>query len=418
MLKSLSLRVVIALILGVAVGAWARNAGVPEAANVVGYVEAFGGLWLNALRMTVVPLVFCLVVTGIASVADATATGRLAARAVALFSFLLVCAALYSIAATNGLLAAWPIDADAARGFLAGAPAPDPAAAEEAGGFARWLQSLAPANPIRAAAEEAILPLVVFAVFFGFAATRLPEATKDNLVGFFRGVAETMIVIVHWVLIAAPIGVFALSLGVGLRAGFGAVGVLAHYVAVVSLVTAGITIIALLLAVTWGRAPVGRFASAAAAPLAVAFSTQSSLASLPAMLEAARDGLGVPRRVTDLVLPLAVAVFRFTSPVANLAVALYIASLYGMTPAPLQLAGAVVVAFAVSIGSVGLPGQVSFLASMTPICIALGVPIELLGVFLAVEVVPDIFRTLGNVGGDLAATLILRDKKETALDET
>lgn len=410
MFKSLSVRVVIALILGVAAGAFVRTEA-PGLETAAGYVEAFGGLWLNALRMTVVPLVFSLVVIGIASVADAAATGKLAARAVLLFAVLLVCAALYSIAATSGLLTVWPIDSEAARAFLSGAP-PAGEPPPQSGGFARWLQSLAPSNPIAAAAEEAILPLVIFAVFFGFAATRLGEEQKAAIVTLFRAVAEAMIVIVHWVLIAAPIGVFALSLGVGLRAGFGAVGVLAHYVAVVSLVTLGITIVALALAITWGRAPPARFAAAAGAPLAVAFSTQSSLASLPAMLEAARAGLGVPRRITDLVLPLAVAVFRFTSPVANLAVALYIASLYGLTPAPLALIGAVVVAFAVSIGSVGLPGQVSFIASMTPICIALGVPIELLGVFLAVEVVPDIFRTLGNVSGDLAATLILSDRRE------
>ncbi|NWG53244.1 MAG: cation:dicarboxylase symporter family transporter [Hydrogenophilaceae bacterium] len=411
MFKSLSVRVVIALVLGVAAGAYVRTEA-PALQEAAGYVEAFGGLWLNALRMTVVPLVFSLVVIGIASVADAAATGRLAARAVLLFSVLLVFAALYSIAATSGLLQVWPIDPAAARAFLAGAPAGEAAPAAPEGGFARWLQSLAPSNPIAAAAEEAILPLVVFAVFFGFAATRLGEEQKAAIVNLFRAIAEAMIVIVHWVLIAAPIGVFALSLGVGLRAGFGAVGVLAHYVAIVSLVTLGITIIALFLAITWGRAPAARFAAAAGAPLAVAFSTQSSLASLPAMLEAARTGLGVPRRITDLVLPLAVAVFRFTSPVANLAVALYIAALYGLSPTPLALIGAVVVAFAVSIGSVGLPGQVSFIASMTPICIALGAPVELLGVLLAVEVAPDIFRTRGNVSGDLAATLILSDKKE------
>ncbi|MBI1186574.1 MAG: cation:dicarboxylase symporter family transporter [Alphaproteobacteria bacterium] len=412
MFKSLSVRVVLALLLGVAAGAFVRTEA-PGLEAAAGYVEAFGGLWLNALRMTVVPLVFSLVVIGIASVADAAATGRLAARAVLLFSVLLVGAAAYSIAATGGLLTVWSVDADAARAFLGAAPpAAEAAPASLEGGFARWLQSLAPSNPIAAAAEEAILPLVIFAIFFGFAATRLGDEQKTAIVTLFRAIAEAMIVIVQWVLIAAPLGVFALSLGVGLRAGFGAVGVLAHYVTVVSLVTLGITIVALLLAVTWGRAPIARFAAAAGAPLAVAFSTQSSLASLPAMLEAARAGLGVPRRVTDLVLPLAVAVFRFTSPVANLAVALYIASLYGIAPTPLALIGAIVVAFAVSVGSVGLPGQVSFIASMTPICIALGVPIELLGVLLAVEVVPDIFRTLGNVSGDLAATLILSDKKE------
>jgi Na+/H+-dicarboxylate symporter len=158
--------------------------------------------------------------------------------------------------------------------------------------------------------------------------------------------------------------------------------------------------------------PFLKFARATAPAGVVAFSTQSSLATLPAMLEVAREGLGVPARVTDLVLPLAVAVFRFTSPVANLAVAYFIAHLYGFQPSPLQMTGAIFAAFAASVGAVGLPGQVSFFISMAPICLALGVPLDLLGILLAVEVVPDIFRTVGNVMGDLAATTILRRQTE------
>jgi Na+/H+-dicarboxylate symporter len=140
---------------------------------------------------------------------------------------------------------------------------------------------------------------------------------------------------------------------------------------------------------------------------AVAASTQSSLATLPVMIECARDELGIAARVAHLVLPLAVAVFRYTSPLGNLAVCFFVAALYGLQPGVLQIAAALFVAFAVSVGSVGLPGQVSFLASVAPICLALGVPVEILGILVAVEVVPDIFRTLGNVTADLAVTTVL-----------
>ena len=282
--------------------------------------------------------------------------------------------------------------------------------------FTTWLQSIAPSNPVKAAAEDLILPLVTFAIFFGFAATRLPATLRDPLVTLFKAIAEAVIVIVHWVLLAGPFGVFALSLGVGLVSGLGAAGALAHYILVVTAVTAIATPIAILLAMVFGGVSLGKFAAASAPVLAIAFSTQSSLASLPAMLESARGPLNVPPRITDLVLPLAVAVFRFTSPIANLAVCFFIAHIYGLQPSALQIASAVFVAFAVSVGSVGLPGQVSFVASVAPICLTLGLPIELLGIFLAVEVIPDIFRTTGNVTGDLAATMILdrSDKAETA----
>jgi Na+/H+-dicarboxylate symporter len=216
-----------------------------------------------------------------------------------------------------------------------------------------------------------------------------------------------MVVIVRWILLAGPIGVLGLSIGVGLRAGLGAAGTLAHYVAVVAGVTAASTVLAWLIAVTAGREPVGRFTAAAAPVWAIAASTQSSLASLPAMLQAALGSLKIPARIADVVLPLAVAIFRFTSPVANLSVCFFIAHLYGVEPTMLQILGSIVVAYAVSIASVGLPGQVSFVASFAPICLALGVPTDLLGILIAVEVIPDIFRTLGNTTADMAATSIL-----------
>jgi Na+/H+-dicarboxylate symporter len=149
---------------------------------------------------------------------------------------------------------------------------------------------------------------------------------------------------------------------------------------------------------------------------AIAVSTQSSLASLPAMLDAALRGLDIPARIADVVLPLAVAVFRFTSPVANLAVVYFCAHLYGIEPTLFQIGVGLVVAYAVSIAAVGLPGQVSFIASIAPICLAMGVPTELLGILIAVEIIPDIFRTLGNVTGDLAATAILSRKDKPDAD--
>jgi len=409
--KVLSFIVLAALAAGIAVGAWIR-ADAPQLTEAANIIEAFGGLWLNALRMTVVPLVVSLLIVGIASVADAAKTGGLVLRAIILFSVLLIFAALYSIAVTNSALQYWPIDPGPASAFLTGAGAGAPEI-DAPPSFGEWLQGLAPANPVQAAADNAILPLVVFSVFFGFAATRLEATLRDSIVTFFRAVSEAMIVVVRWVLVAGPFGVFALALGVGLRAGFGAAQTLAHYVVLVSAVTLGVTFIAWLVAILFARQPIARFTTAAAPVWAIAASTQSSLASLPAMLDAALRGLGVPARVADVALPLAVAVFRFTSPVANIAVCIFVARLYGIEPTLFQYVGAVFVAFGVSVGSVGLPGQISFVASIAPISLALGVPTELLGILLAVEVIPDIFRTLGNVTGDLAATSILA-RGETA----
>jgi Na+/H+-dicarboxylate symporter len=408
MIRSRSVLVLAALAAGMALGLWLRDARGASA-----LIEPFGGLWLNALRMTVAPLLFALLVTGVASFADAAAAGRLAGQAAILFSGLLIFAALYSVAAANGLIALWPVDRQAAAAFLASLHG---AASAEVGppSFGQWIESIAPANVIRSAANDDVLPLAVFAVIFGFAVTRLREDSRDRLVAFFRAAADTMIVIVGWVLWAAPAGVFALAVGVGARAGLGAAGVLAHYIAIVSLTITGVIAIAYVLATTLARVSIGAFAAAIAPAQAVAISTQSSLASLPAMIEAARKSLRTPAQIVDLALPLAVAVFRLTSPVANLAVAFFIAALYGVTPDPLRIVGAIAVSFAVSVGSVGLPGQVSFFTSLAPICLTLGLPLDLLGVLLAVEVIPDIFRTVGNVTGDLAATAILHRQEGLA----
>ena len=408
-MKVISLLVLAALVAGIVVGALIRS-DAPGLTPFANNVEAFGSLWLNTLRMTVVPLVVSLLITGIASVADTARTGGLVLRAIILFTFLIFCAALYTTFATNFWLDLWPLDPAAAQAFVAGV-GDDAVIVREAPSFGDWISSLAPTNPVRAAADDGVLSLVVFSIFFGFAATQLEASLRQSIVTFFRAVSEAMIVVVRWVLLAAPLGVFALALGVGLRAGFGAAETLVQYVVIVTGVTAGSTLLAWLIAVTWGRQPIARFTAAAAPVWGIAASTQSSLASLPAMLDAALRGLKIPAHVADVTLPLAVALFRFTSPVANLAVCFFIAHLYGLEPSMLQIVSAIFVAYAVSIAAVGLPGQVSFVASIAPICLALGVPTEVLGILIAVEVIPDIFRTLGNVTGDLAATSILAGKQ-------
>lgn len=405
MLKWLSIITLAALAAGVVVGALVGGTGDAGLIGITTEIEYIGSLWLNLLRMTVIPLVFSLLVTGVASVADAASTGRLAARTIWVFGVLLAAATTFACVAFPLLLSLWPVDQQAAANFIAGAggqpvqPASPPT-------LGQWLAALAPGNAVQAAAEGAVLPLVVFALFFGFAATQLPAGQRAPMVGFFRAVADTMIIIVRWVLYAAPLGVFALALGVGLTAGVGIVGLIAQYIVIVSAVTAAIVPLAFLFAFLWGRANPGRFTNAIAPVLAVAVSSRSSLASLPLMVERSRDAMGVPERVVNLVLPLAVAVFRMTSPVANLGVVFFCAAVYGHDLSIGAIAVGGLVAIAISIGSVGLPGEISFIASVAPISMAMGVPIELLGILVAVEAVPDIFRTVGNVSADMAATVI------------
>jgi Na+/H+-dicarboxylate symporter len=153
--------------------------------------------------------------------------------------------------------------------------------------------------------------------------------------------------------------------------------------------------------------PVRRFAAGILPAQAIAASTQSSLASLPAMLDCAQSRLGYGREVTGLVLPMAVTLFRVTSPAQYVAVASFVAWAYGLELSALQLAMGAALAVVISLGSVGLPGQVSFMATNLPVVQAMGLPADPLGLLLAVDTIPDAVATTGNVTGDLTATAIV-----------
>lgn len=373
----------------------------------VATAELVGGLWLDALRMTIVPLVFALIVSGIASTAGAASAGGVTRLSIILFVALLALAAVATALLAPMLLALWPPPAEAAAALREGMGVAT--AIPEYPGIAVMLRSMVPSNPVAAAAAGAILPLVLFALVFGFACAHAAESMRHPVLRFFEGLAATMLVMIHWILRIAPLGVFALASVVGARTGLGAVGAFAHYVVLISLMCILAMLAGYLMATFVGGVPLRRFMRAAAPAQAVAISTQSSLASLPAMLEGARQQLDTPQRVAGVTLPLAVSIFRITGPVANLAVAIYIATVLGIDLGPAQLAAGGATAVVMVFAGVGVPSQVTFFAVIAPICLVMGIPIEMLALLIAVETIPDIFRTTANVTVDLAvATVVTR----------
>jgi Na+/H+-dicarboxylate symporter len=257
---------------------------------------------------------------------------------------------------------------------------------------------------------------VVFALFLGFALTRIAPARRTLLMEFFQAIADAMIVIVRWVLWIAPLGVFALILSVCARSGLGMLSALGVYVLVECLLYLSVTVMMLPLAVAFGGEKLRRFALALVPAQAVAISTQSSLASLPAMLESADRRLGYPQQVAALVLPMAVSLFRLTSPVQYVTSAVFIAWAYGIDLTTAQLLAGALLAVVISLGSVGLPGQVTFIATNLPVAQAMGLPLSPLGLMLAVDTIPDALATLGNVTGDMTATSIVarQSRRDTA----
>jgi len=392
----------IALVVGLTLGAMIGTAESGARAEALGVAAFVGSLWLNALKMTVIPLVVALLIVGIAKGREAASGGIIAGRAVLWIVVICTCSAIFGAAMITLLTRAFPLPretAGALQSALAGieqSTTPLPAIAD-------FFKGIVPANVFGAATNGDVLPLVVFSILFALALGSVSDHGRKAVVTLFEAVADALLVIIGWVLWVAPLGVFALAYTVGAAAGGSAFAGLGHYIVLISVIGILVTLAAYPLAAVAGRVGLVRFAKGMIGPQAVAISTRSSLASLPAMLTAART-MGLREQVSDVALPIAVALFRGTGPAMNTAVAFYAAHWLGYEPSLTQIIAATAVGAVMSYGAVSLPGEVSFISSIAPIAIALGIPIAPLALLVAVEMIPDIFRTVGNVTMDVAVT--------------
>ena len=380
------------LLAGIAGAALGAPQGVSDIAGLV------GGLWLRALQMTIIPLVAALLVLGLVQMIMAARVGTAARRMLLTMIAVQLAGGAFTAAVMPALLRAVPVP-QGGRAFLADSPD----TVGEVPKVLDFMASLISPNVIAAAAETAMLPLTIFFVMFAVAITRLPADQGDRLLGFFHALGNVMLLIIGWVLAIAPIGVFALAFGVGVQSGGGAFAALGHYVLTVTLMGTFIFVLAYAIAAGLGRTGLLSFTKAVLPAQAVALSTQSSLASLPAMLDSA-GRLGLRPATAEFVLPLAVVIFRATSASMNLAVVYYIAALAGIEVSlPIAIAG-ILIASVISLSAVSLPGSISFVVSIGPIALAMGVPVEPLALLVAVEMLPDLMRTLGNVTMNVAVT--------------
>jgi Na+/H+-dicarboxylate symporter len=403
-------RILIALVVGLALGILAAAQSPDLGEQIAFWSNIVGSLWLNGLRMTVVPLVVALVITGIVKSAEAARAGPMAARTITWIVSMMALSAAMGALLTPLFLSLWPMPTEGAAALRA-ALTTVPVIAEQPP-LDQFIIAIVPTNAIAAAANDSILPLLIFTLTFAFAVTRLAQGPRTQMSGFFEALADAMVIVIEWVLKLAPIGVFALAFVVGARSGFAALGAFLHYIVTVSMVGIVVGAFAYPVAVFAGKVRFTDYARQIAPVQAFAVSTQSSLASLPLMLKKA-EALGVRESTAGLVLPTAVALLRVTGPAMNLAVALYVANWFGVKLDAFDYGFAIFIAALTSMGAVSLPGSVSFVTSIAPICLALGIPVEPLALLIAVETLPDIFRTTGNVQMDVAlATAIEAPEKE------
>jgi Na+/H+-dicarboxylate symporter len=401
--QRLSSLILLGLVAGLLAGVLIEASSSPLLQRAAAIIEPIGTLWVNAIRMTVIPLLISLVITAVAG-ADAGVAPRVGGRSLVIFAAMVVLSMVFALLTAPIALLPLQLDLNATESLRASVAAP--ATAAESLSFQDWLLSVIPLNPIQAAADGAVLPVVVFSLLFGLAVCRISSDARELIVYFFVAVRDALFVLIRWILVVGPIGVFALALPLTARMGAAAAGAIGYFILVVSvLLVAGTGLLYLLVALR-GRMPLGQFARACAPVQAVAISTRSSLASLPALMDSA-GGLNLPPQIAGLTIPLGVSVFKYGSPIARITGTLFIAKLYGI-----ELGGAELVTLAVALTilpfySPGIPS--GGLLVLTPVYLAIGLPVEGVGFLIAVDAIPDMFLTVSNVTAVLtAATLLSR----------
>ena len=396
-----------ALVIGLVAGAALASTGV-AAGRLVSVLEPIGTMWVNAVRMTIIPLVFSMLVVAVASSDNLRSMGRLGGTALLFFFLVLVAIAIYVAMLGPLLMAPLEIDAAASEALRASAASNSQqvtATVRGMGGIAQRFTELIPANPIRAAADGAMLPLVIFTIVLGAALSRIPAELREPPVRFFRGISEAMLVIVRWVFVAAPIGVLALATVVGYRLGYSAVAAVGYYVALFVVLMVGIMVCLYAIAVVVGRVPLRRFASAAAPAQVIALGSRSSSAALPSMIDSAREVLRLPQPIISFVLPTAVAIFRVSAPISFVLGALFLGKLYGVEIDGGQIAALAALSILLSFSIPPVPSGSLFL--MAPVFAEMGIPVEGVAILIAVDAIPDLAKTTTIVTAHLASAVVV-----------
>ncbi len=396
------------LLLGLAVGFAAGAGEVAFLGSLARLLEPVGRIFLALVQMGVLPLVATAVVLAVARLRDLAGLGRIGARFGIFLGATLLVAGAVGVAVGSILLPLLPLSPETVARIRGMGEAREATAPP---GFAEFLVGLVPDNPVKAASQGALLPLVVFCVLFGLGLARVEEEKRAPLLALLESTMRVVGRIFGWALSLSPIGIFALAASGTARIGPAVLANLGWFVLVVLVALASFAVLGLAPAVRFvAGVPIRTFARAAFPAQAVAFSTTSSLASLPALLEAAGKGLALRREVPDLVLPLAASIYRSGSAVFMAVAALFVARLEGIEVSAGSLALLVPVAALASISVPSVP--FGAFAAMAPVVEAAGAPIASMWLLLPVDRIPDMFRTAVNATGSLAAAAALGAREE------
>jgi Na+/H+-dicarboxylate symporter len=416
--KSATVWSLAALVLGLAIGTLAHGSQAVGFAVLGGVVGPLGELWLSALQMTVLPLVVIHLLAAIIGAGGADSLSGLGTRALALFVAMLAAAALFTVALTPALIAAAAPEPGAFAQLQASTAVPQSARDAAIAGpdsLGEWIGRLLPSNLFEAARRGDVLSLLLFSALLALAIRQLPTERRLPLQGTFESLSAAMLIIVRWLLVVTPIGVFALSYALGRDTGLEAAGMLGGLVLLQCGLMTAFTLLLYPVSAILGRAPIAAFARAVAPAQLIALATRSSLAALPALVEGGRAHLRLPESATGFVLPLTVSLFKVNRTISSTAKLLFLAHVFGVSVSAGTIAAFIATVIMLSFSSIGVPGGGSAFKTM-PAYLAAGIPIEGIIVAEAVETIPDIFKTVLNVTGDMSvATLLSRGSRAPAL---
>lgn len=400
--------IIVATITGIVTGTDTSILGVSFYA-IYGFV---GTLFLNALKMIIVPLVMSSIITGISGIGDSENLGRLGGKTILFYATSSLLAILVGLALVN-ITTPGIIDGQAAGDQLnLTTDASELAVVVEkvegkgASDISDVFLRLVPTNIVAAAAGGQMLGLIFFSLLFGFFMTRIDKEKSDVLKNFWQAVFDTMMHITMWVMKFAPLGVFGLVAKTVAATGFAAFSpLLIFFVTVVAALGIHAFITLPLLLRFLGRVRPGLFFKQMSPVMLTAFSTASSSATLPLTLETVEKEIGVSNKTTSFVLPLGATINMDGTALYECVAAMFIAQAYGLDLTIVQQFTIVLVALLTSIGVAGIPA--ASLVAITIILGVIGLPLEGLGLLLVTDRILDMMRTAVNVCSDSAGAVII-----------
>lgn len=398
-------QIFIGLALGVVFGLLSRFWGFED--FVVDNVSVLGTVFVRGLRMVIVPLIVSSIISGVTSIGSAESFGRLSFKTLTYY----VATSLFAI--ITGLVVVNLLRPGV--GAELGLEAVPPDLQANAGKIGDTLLGIIPTNPLEAMMTGDMLSIIFFSLLFGFFITRVQGPYKEHLTNFFQAVFEVMMRLTHFIILFTPIGVFSLMGKIVAQTGFEIFQPLGTYMIAVglSLVIHATITLPVLISVIGGINPIAHLKAMSAA-LMTAFSTASSSATLPLTMDAVENNAGVSNKITSFVLPLGATINMDGTALYECVAAMFIAQVYGIELSFFQQMIVVFTALLASIGAAGIP--MAGLVMITIILQAVGLPLEGVGLILAVDRILDMMRTSVNVWSDSCGSVIIaRTEGETDL---